>query len=558
MVWVTWMPAYGQGAGSQGHLDVSEPGLSGIWTTAHTAFNESPDSYRTRLLSESFTMYQPDPTPTLRAHYYSSRDTAYPRSILSRAFYPASTVDGEATEYSLHWPVMLHQYLLYTGDEAYVRTLTESALPVMLQHFDGLTAESGLMTVSPGLSARAGESGSAIANMFYYRALSSAMALHQDLNLDPRALDRKERTLRQAILVEFWNPDLRFFVDGRDATTASVAVNALAICFGLIEPEQTTEAIALIRSAGTKGSEWYLPYIVEACFIAGETQLAIDLMSFVEDFSQNPSPLFLIPEYVFGVAPESPGWETIQVAPRMSDRVSTASLQVPLPDGRLSFEFDRELGVTVTIPVSGRVTLDGPEGLSMVVKKYRSHSMPESLTPEARAALDASKVAEFAEDSPFIWVSIDEQMLRIVRGDTVEYEARCASALKGIGSQMNSLQTPLGWHAITKKIGDDAPWGQVFRSRAATRKVWQPGEDTKEDLVLSRVLLLDGLEPGLNKGGNVDSLARNIYIHGTNDEAKIGIPSSHGCIRMINDDVIEMYDMIAAGMKVLITGTPPE
>lgn len=191
----------------------------------------------------------------------------------------------------------------------------------------------------------------------------------------------------------------------------------------------------------------------------------------------------------------------------------------------------------------------------MVVKQYRSHSMPEELSTEARAELDAKNWTAFAGEDAFIWVSIDEQMLRIVRGDVVEYEARCASAEKGIGSVMDSLKTPLGWHTISKKIGGDAPWGQVFRSRRATREVWQPGEDTKEDLVLSRVLLLDGEEPGLNKGGRVDSLARNIYIHGTNDEARIGVPSSHGCIRMLNDDVIEMYGMIDRGMKVLITGT---
>ena len=120
---------------------------------------------------------------------------------------------------------------------------------------------------------------------------------------------------------------------------------------------------------------------------------------------------------------------------------------------------------------------------------------------------------------------------------------------------MDSLKTPLGWHSIVKKIGDDAPWGQVFRSRRPTREIWQRGEDTTEDMVLSRVLLLTGEEPGLNKGGNVDSFARNIYIHGTNDEARIGTPSSHGCVRMLNDDVIEMYRVIEEGMKVLITGT---
>jgi lipoprotein-anchoring transpeptidase ErfK/SrfK len=118
---------------------------------------------------------------------------------------------------------------------------------------------------------------------------------------------------------------------------------------------------------------------------------------------------------------------------------------------------------------------------------------------------------------------------------------------------MDSLKTPLGWHEIRGKIGENAPWGQVFRARRPTNEIWQYGEDTKEDLVLTRVLLLDGLEPGHNKGGAVDSMARNIYIHGTNDEAKLGTPSSHGCIRLFNDDVIELFTRVEDGALVLIT-----
>jgi hypothetical protein len=150
-------------------------------------------------------------------------------------------------------------------------------------------------------------------------------------------------------------------------------------------------------------------------------------------------------------------------------------------------------------------------------------------------------------------VSVRDQMLRVVEAGRIMYQARCATAANGVGSEMDSLKTPAGWHKIVKKLGDGEPWGRVFRSRVATREIWRRGEKPSEDLVLTRVFLLDGLEPGLNKGGRVDSYKRNIYIHGTNDEGRLGTPSSHGCIRLSNDDVLEAYDVIPEDALVLIT-----
>jgi hypothetical protein len=377
--------------------------------------------------------------------------------------------------------------------------------------------------------------------------------LHRELGMESDHWKEKADGLRAAILKNFWSDDLDLFVDNPGSDHASIAANALAVCLGLSDTIE--EAVSLIRREGAACSTLFVPYVVEACFLTDEHQLAIDLMSFVEDFSRDPSPLYLIPRHVFGVSPDSAGWGTIEVTPSLVRTAESALLEVPLPLGRLRFSYTSENGAQITIPVGSRVTLDAPEGMSVVVKKYRSHTMPESLSEEARAVLDASGWGDRAGDDAFIWVSIDEQILRIMRGETIEYESRCASAEKGIGSLMNSFKTPLGWHSVAKKIGDDAPWGQVFKSRIATREIWQPGENVSEDMVLSRILLLNGEESGLNKGGKVDSFARNIYIHGTNDEARIGVPSSHGCIRMLNDDVIEIYGMVGEGMLVLITGT---
>lgn len=157
-----------------------------------------------------------------------------------------------------------------------------------------------------------------------------------------------------------------------------------------------------------------------------------------------------------------------------------------------------------------------------------------------------------------VWVSVDEQRLRLIEGGEIVWDVPCATASAGTGSVSGSLQTPLGWHRVDSKFGDGAPWGQVFRSRVATKEIWKPGQDTKEDLVLTRVLWLDGLEPGKNQGKTgdgvlVDSKERCIYIHGTNGEDKIGTPSSHGCIRLLNDDVLLAFERIPLDTPVLIT-----
>jgi lipoprotein-anchoring transpeptidase ErfK/SrfK len=161
-------------------------------------------------------------------------------------------------------------------------------------------------------------------------------------------------------------------------------------------------------------------------------------------------------------------------------------------------------------------------------------------------------------DEPALWVSIARQRAYLIRGSEVLWEAPCGTATNGAGARVGSNQTPLGWHSIAEKIGDGAPWGQVFRSRQPTREIWKPGMDTTEDLVLTRILWLEGLEPGRNKGTDnkgvlVDSRRRYIYIHGTNGEDRIGEPSSHGCIRLLNDDVIRLFNMVPEGTLVLIT-----
>ena len=177
----------------------------------------------------------------------------------------------------------------------------------------------------------------------------------------------------------------------------------------------------------------------------------------------------------------------------------------------------------------------------------------QPLTDQQSAFLSSQKWESWVGNATGVWVSVDEQVFRVVRAGKVIWQAPCATAATGTGSQMNSQKTPLGWHSVKKKIGAGAPSGQVFRSAQPTKEIWRPGQQTKEDLVLTRVLWLTGEEPGKNLGGDVDSYSRYIYIHGTNEEEKIGTPSSHGCVRLKNADAIAAFDLIAEGMPVLIT-----
>jgi UDP-N-acetylmuramate--alanine ligase len=126
-----------------------------------------------------------------------------------------------------------------------------------------------------------------------------------------------------------------------------------------------------------------------------------------------------------------------------------------------------------------------------------------------------------------------------------------STARLGIGGQENSYQTPPGWHRIARKIGGKVPSGTRFVAREPHGEIWS-GEESDDDLILTRILTLDGLEDGVNRGPGYDSLQRYIYIHGTNQESLLGRPSSHGCVRMSNRDVCALFDRVNEGDYVFI------
>ena len=157
-----------------------------------------------------------------------------------------------------------------------------------------------------------------------------------------------------------------------------------------------------------------------------------------------------------------------------------------------------------------------------------------------------------------IVVDISEQKLLLYEGGSVVKRYPVSTGKNGIGQIQDSGKTPLGMHYIKRKVGDMSPPGMIFTLGGPTGEVWNPDiVNVDDDLVLTRVMMLAGIEEGINKGTNaqgrvVDSFQRYIWIHGTNHEEKIGKPASKGCIRMKKDDIVELYALVAEGSSVLI------
>lgn len=148
-----------------------------------------------------------------------------------------------------------------------------------------------------------------------------------------------------------------------------------------------------------------------------------------------------------------------------------------------------------------------------------------------------------------------EQKLLTYANDQLVKSYLIAASKFGFGEEKNTYKTPRGWHEIKEKIGDDCPINTVFAGRKPTGEIYSAElklQFPDRDWILTRILWLSGLEEGKNLSGNVDSKERYIYIHGTPDDVILGAPSSHGCIRMRNYDVIELYNLVSIGTKVLI------
>ena len=155
-----------------------------------------------------------------------------------------------------------------------------------------------------------------------------------------------------------------------------------------------------------------------------------------------------------------------------------------------------------------------------------------------------------------ITVSLSRQRLSLRIDDRIVMDVAVSTAARGAGEQSGSECTPRGLHTIRARIGAGCAINTVFRGRRPTGEFYDqemarhfPGRDW----ILTRILWLSGLEPGKNRLGNVDTMRRYIYIHGTPDDTPLGQPGSHGCIRMANVDVIRLFDQVSVGTRVFIS-----
>jgi len=165
-----------------------------------------------------------------------------------------------------------------------------------------------------------------------------------------------------------------------------------------------------------------------------------------------------------------------------------------------------------------------------------------------------------ADGLPVVVVRVDQQRLYVWEDGKVTEIFDVSTSERGIGNENGTYKTPLGLHRIAERFGDGAERGTVFRARANTGEIAEiltgEGERSQRDNITSRILWLEGLEPGLNRGGSIDSYHRYIYIHGTDEEGRIGQPASEGCVRMRNDDVIELFPRLPVGTLVVILNGP--
>ena len=165
------------------------------------------------------------------------------------------------------------------------------------------------------------------------------------------------------------------------------------------------------------------------------------------------------------------------------------------------------------------------------------------------------EIEGYKEYKSLLLVDIISQKMFLLNKGTVYKEYLISSSSYGTGSRQNSLQTPLGKHIIYKKIGNNLPINAILKGRkwnGAIANIISDPIDTEYDHVTSRILWLDGLELGINKGTDVDSRTRYIYIHGTAEEGLLGKPASDGCIRMYNTEVIELFNVVEEGTQVWI------
>ena len=164
-------------------------------------------------------------------------------------------------------------------------------------------------------------------------------------------------------------------------------------------------------------------------------------------------------------------------------------------------------------------------------------------------------ISQFLMSEKYVDIDISQQRMYLFNNNKLIKSYPVSTSSFGEGQIENSFKTPLGKHVISELFGTNVDKNEIFVNRVLINTkatIINSNIDTENDFITSRIMWLKGLEDGKNLGGNVDSYKRYIYIHGTQEEGLIGKKASHGCIRMFNHDVIELYRLIKAGTPVNI------
>lgn len=167
-----------------------------------------------------------------------------------------------------------------------------------------------------------------------------------------------------------------------------------------------------------------------------------------------------------------------------------------------------------------------------------------------KACLYACQRLNVAPTKYILTVNIAAQTVSLYEDGKYVRKMSASTSRFGIGQIQDSNCTPLGLHCIAEKIGDGEPAGAVFKERKVVGHNSQP--EYANAKITTRIMWLQGLDPGFNQGGNVDTHKRTIYIHGTSDQASIGEPASHGCVHLSDEDLIKLFDLLPSGTLVWI------
>ena len=156
-----------------------------------------------------------------------------------------------------------------------------------------------------------------------------------------------------------------------------------------------------------------------------------------------------------------------------------------------------------------------------------------------------------------IHISLPEQRLRLLDDrERVQMDVAVSTAANGAGELINSNCTPRGRHLVRARIGANAPVNTVFIGRRPSGELYSPqlgAREPQRDWILTRILWLSGLERGRNRLGDVDTMRRYIYIHGAPDDVAMGCVGSHGCVRMQNAEIMDLFERVSVGTHVLIS-----